>query len=199
MRRRTFLAATGSTASTITIAGCTEGSEGGDGTDGSDGGGGAGDGGTADPTGTPTAEPDGEADGLNVAMVTDGNEYYFEPIGLHVELGETVTFVNESGSHSSTAYHERVDAAGTTRIPDGAEPWDSGTLSGESETFEHTFDTAGSYDYFCVPHRSMEMVGRIVVGDPGGPAEGSMPSDGEVPDSDTIVDRGTVPHDQVHD
>jgi hypothetical protein len=36
------------------------------------------------------------------------------------------------------------------------------------------------------------MVGRIVAGEPGGPAEGSMPPDGEVPESQTIVDQGAV-------
>jgi hypothetical protein len=36
------------------------------------------------------------------------------------------------------------------------------------------------------------MVGRIVVGEPGGPAKGDMPPDGNVPESQTIVDQGAV-------
>jgi hypothetical protein len=36
------------------------------------------------------------------------------------------------------------------------------------------------------------MVGRIVVGQPGGPAAGGMPPDGKVPTSQTIVEKGVV-------
>lgn len=127
-----------------------------------------------------------------VEMVTEGSEYYFDPIGLYVEPGTTVTWTNESGAHSSTAYADGNGGASVTRIPEGAEPWDSGTMSEQGATFEHTFETEGTYDYFCLPHETLGMVARIVVGEPGGPAEGSMPPDGDVPESQTIVDQGTV-------
>lgn len=113
-----------------------------------------------------------------VAMT--GNE--FEPIGLAVEPGTTVRFELESGSHSATAYEDRV--------PDGADAFDSGTIS--SGGFEHTFEERGTYDYHCIPHQSMGMVGRIVVGEPGGPAEERPIPHGEVPDSETILDKGAV-------
>ena len=125
-------------------------------------------------------------------MVTEGSEYYFDPIGLFVESGTTVTWEIQAGSHSSTAYKKGNGPASVTRIPDGAKAWDSGVLSQQGATYEHTFETTGTYDYFCIPHKSLGMVGRIVVGEPGGPAEGSMPPDGEVPESQTIVDQGTV-------
>lgn len=144
---------------------------------------------------TPTDSDDSggsEADSNTVMMVTEGSEYYFDPIGLFVESGETVTFEIQSGSHSATAYQQGNKSASVTRIPDGATAFDSGTLSEQGATFEHTFEMSGTYDYFCIPHKSLEMVGRIVVGEPGGPAEGSMPPDGDVPESQTIVDQGTV-------
>ena len=125
-------------------------------------------------------------------MVTEGSNYYFDPIGLFVESGETVTFEIQSGSHSATAYKEGESSASVTRIPDGAEAFNSETLSGQGTAYEHTFETTGTYDYFCIPHKSLGMVGRIVVGEPGGPAEGSMPPDGDVPESQTIVDQGSV-------
>jgi len=127
-----------------------------------------------------------------VLMVTEGSEYYFDPIGIFVESGDTVTFENDSGSHSATAYKEGNGQASVTRVPDGADAFDSGILSEQGATFEHTFETAGTYDYFCTPHKSLNMVGRVVVGEPGGPAAGSMPPDGEVPESQTIVDQGEV-------
>jgi plastocyanin/uncharacterized membrane protein len=109
---------------------------------------------------------------------------YFDPIGLSVEPGTTVRFDLAAGSHSATAYE--------ARIPSGATAFDSGMLS--DGQFEHTFETPGTYDYYCIPHESLGMVGRIVVGSPGGPAEDSPIPDGDVPDSETIVDRGSVAH-----
>ncbi|WP_353635569.1 plastocyanin/azurin family copper-binding protein (plasmid) [Halobacterium sp. NMX12-1] len=127
-----------------------------------------------------------------VMMVTEGSNYYFDPIGLFVESGETVTFEIQSGSHSATAYKEGTSSASVTRIPNGAETFNSEILSEQGATYEHTFETTGTYDYFCIPHKPMGMVGRIVVGEPGGPAEGRMPPDGDVPESQTIVDQGSV-------
>jgi len=113
----------------------------------------------------------------------------FDPIGLHVEPGTTVQFEIASGSHSATAYEDR--------IPDEATPFDSGTISEGS--FEHTFDEPGTYDYYCQPHRSMGMVGRIVVGEPGGPAEATPIPDGDVPNSESIVEQGAVGIDEFDD
>jgi len=137
-------------------------------------------------TGTPgTATGTGTA-GMTttVEMVATSNEFYFDPVGLAVQPGDTVTWTIKSGGHSSTAYPDR--------IPTGATAWDSGILTSVGETFSQTFDVEGTYDYYCVPHQSLGMVARIVVGQPGGPAEGTMPPDGDVPDSQTIVDQGSV-------
>ena len=153
---------------------------------------GNGDGGSGETTTTATTETGGSSGSNSVMMVTEGSEYYFDPIGLSIESGDTVTFEIQSGSHSATAYKEGTSSASVTRIPDGAETFNSETLSEPGVTYEHTFETAGTYDYFCIPHKTLGMVGRIVVGEPGGPAEGSMPPDGDVPESQTIVDQGSV-------
>ena len=125
-------------------------------------------------------------------MVTDGTGYYFDPIGLFVKSGETVSFKIDSGRHSSTAYKKGATPASVTRIPEGAEAWESGILAEQGATFKHTFETSGTYDYFCLPHKNLGMVGRIVVDEPGGPAEGSMPPDGTVPKSQAIVNQKTI-------
>ena len=211
------------TALTVGVAGCGE-EEGPGAEDGDGDGDGVGDGGTtptdaadgATPTetedgaggtdteggagGTDTDETETTGTGTTggeetVDMVTEDSEYFFDPIGLFVEPGTTVTWNNASGSHSSTAYAESLDAADVTRIPEGAEPWNSEILSEEGATFEHTFEAEGTYDYFCIPHKQLGMVGRIVVGQPGGPAEeGSVP-DGELPASQDIVDQGSISYD----
>lgn len=128
----------------------------------------------------------GWVEAQEIPTVSMGDNY-FDPVGLAVESGTTVRFAIESGSHSATAYSDR--------IPETARPFDSGTLSKGS--FEHTFETAGTYDYYCRPHQAMGMVGRIVVDEPGGPAEAGPIPDGDVPDSDEIVQRGAVGIDDV--
>lgn len=100
----------------------------------------------------------------DVAMLTDEDGHYFEPHVVWVEAGGTVTWTNESGSHTTTAYHPEFDTP--LRIPDGAEPWDSGMFSEEGKTFERTFELEGVYDYFCIPHDYRAMIGTAIVGNP---------------------------------
>jgi plastocyanin len=194
MDRRTYLATVGATAAGLTVglAGC-EGAPG-QGADEPE---------TDEPTGT--AEDESAETGTpttgagtqpTVEMVTDGDAYYFDPIGLFVELGATVTWRNVAGAHSTIAYVESADRAAVTRIPSGAEGWRSEVYSEEGATFQHSPDVEGTYDYFCGPHKTLGMIGRLVVGEPGGPAEEGQPPDGELPDSQTILDQGSVSYDE---
>jgi plastocyanin len=105
---------------------------------------------------------------------TLGTKVWFDPIGLLVEPGQTVRWVNESNVHTSTAYHPANDGH-ALRIPKAAEPWDSGYLVEPGDQFEVTLAVPGVYDYFCAPHEVAGMVGRIIVGQPGGP--GTLPFD----------------------
>jgi plastocyanin len=134
--------------------------------------------------------------GTAIAMTSGGSAYYFDPVGLFVKPGETVTWVNKTGAHSTTAYAKGNGPASVTRIPENATAWNSKVLSEQGATFEYTFEVEGTYDYFCVPHKSLGMVGRIVVGKPGGPAEGRMPPDGTVPESSTIVEQNAISYDE---
>jgi len=73
--------------------------------------------------------------------------FAFDPPQLTVPVGTTVTWTNQDGAtHTATA-------------ADGA--FDSGNLSGGSGTYSHTFTTAGTFDYLCSIHPSMQ--GTIVV------------------------------------
>jgi plastocyanin len=101
---------------------------------------------------------------------SDGSRVYFEPAGLRIAPGDTVRWIQVRGYHTVTAYHPS-NGNHELRIPEGAAPWDSGVLLGQfpakGSTFEHTFTTPGTYDYFCGPHEAAGMAGRIVVGAPG--------------------------------
>lgn len=126
----------------------------------------------------------GTGSGQEPPVVEMGNTY-FDPIGLYVEPETTIRFEISEGRHSATAYEDRVPAEAT--------PFDSGILS--DGAFEYTFEVAGTYDYYCSPHQSTQ-VGRIVVGQPGGPAEESSIPHSSVPESERIRSEGAVSIDE---
>jgi plastocyanin len=103
-----------------------------------------------------------------------GTHVWFDPIGLLIEPGQTVRWVTEANVHTSTAYHPANDGH-ALRIPEAAEPWDSGYLVEPGDQFEVTLTVEGVYDYFCTPHEIAGMVGRIIVDRPSGP--GTLPFD----------------------
>lgn len=103
-----------------------------------------------------------------------GAEVWFDPIGVLIEPGQTIRWVVSANVHTTTAYHPRNDRH-SLRIPDAAAPWDSGFLVNPGDRFEVTLTAEGVYDYYCAPHEEAGMVGRIVVGRPGGP--GALPFD----------------------
>ena len=105
-----------------------------------------------------------------------GAIYYFEPIGLYVQPGETVGFVIGGSSGRTptiTAYHPDNDNH-ELRIPENAKPFDSGDPPRgrrDAPSFSWTFEVEGTYDYFSKWEEWRGMAGRIVVGKPGGPGE----------------------------
>ena len=109
------------------------------------------------------AQQGGDGEVVEVRMVTEGSEYFNDPVGLHVLPGTTIRFLNESDMHTATTYCEEFGKE--RRIPEGAECWDSGMLA-PGESFEVTLTVEGVYDYYCLPHEALGMVGRIIVGDP---------------------------------
>jgi plastocyanin len=104
----------------------------------------------------------------------DGGKVWFDPIGLAVEPGTTVRWLNTGNVHTATAYHPDNDKH-SLRIPESAAPWDSGYLVNPGDSFEVLLSVPGVYDYYCLPHENAGMVGRIIVGSPSGP--GSRPFD----------------------
>jgi plastocyanin len=92
------------------------------------------------PEPTPTA-PAGETEppaGTSAEVSIAG--FAFDPASLSVTVGTQITWTNED----STPH--------TVTFSDGP---DSGSLD-QGETFQHTFDTAGTYDYICTIHPTMQ-------------------------------------------
>ena len=74
--------------------------------------------------------------------VTVGNGgFFFSPSSVTIQPGDTVQWTWSSSGHSSTS--------GTPGSPDGI--WDSG-VQNQGFTFTHTFNTPGSFPYYCTPH-----------------------------------------------
>lgn len=120
---------------------------------------------------------------------TAGGDQIFDPEVGWLEAGGTVTFVIESGAHSATAYAEANGKP--NRIPSSAEAFDSGILSEQGAEFAHTFETEGVYDYYCIPHEAVGMIGTIVVGNPSPDDQpGLAPPQDSLPDgAATEIDR----------
>ena len=104
----------------------------------------------------------------------DGTRVWFDPIGVLVSPGTTITWTTRENVHTATAYHPANDDH-SLRIPEGAAPWDSGYLVNPGDRFQVVLDIPGVYDYFCAPHEFGGMVGRIIVTEPTGP--GALPFD----------------------
>lgn len=167
--RRRFLCTGLATAGSVLVAGCSGG--GGstdDPTDASgDGGGDA----------EETADSDSAGDSgskwtqTSTVEMTDGLKY--APKRIEVSVGTTVTWTNVGSiGHTVTAYEDE--------IPDGATYFASGGFDslqaakdGYAEeragnvkadgTYEHTFETKGTYKYYCIPHEMSGMVGYVKV------------------------------------
>ncbi|MBY0370922.1 cupredoxin domain-containing protein [bacterium] len=87
----------------------------------------------------------------------------FSPKQIQIEQGDTVEFVNTARiPHTVTADPSLAANAANVVLPVGAAAFDSGSLQ-SGETFSHTFDVAGDYQYICRPHERMGMMGRIAV------------------------------------
>jgi plastocyanin len=85
----------------------------------------------------PTAPP-------QIEVAIDG--FAFKPAEITVPAGTTVMWYNnDSVIHTATAR-------------DGS--FDSGSLS-NGDTFSHTFEAEGSFEYYCIPHPYM--TGEIIV------------------------------------
>lgn len=116
-----------------------------------------------------------------VTLIRIGNNYaegtwYFDPVAVYVQKGQKVRWVSRKWGATVTAFHP-ANENHELRIPENAPPFDSGpvplmdTAYRGWDTFEQTFNVEGTYDYYSRYHEILGMVGRIVVGHPGGPAE----------------------------
>ena len=88
-----------------------------------------------------------------VTVTVANNCFCFSPSSVTIHPGDTVRWTWSSSGHSSTS--------GTPGHPSGL--WDSLILN-QGAVFTHTFNSVGSFPYYCTPHGSCcNMVGMVVV------------------------------------
>ena len=97
----------------------------------------------------------------------------YDPTEITVAVGDTVVWANTSSrGHTVTAYD--------SGLPDGADFFASGGydsteaardafgselggLIDSGDSWSHTFEAPGEYEYLCIPHEASGMVGSVVV------------------------------------
>lgn len=158
LTRRRYLVGIAATGTGLGLAGCSSGGESTD---------------SPIDTSTETSSAGGGGDGewTRTDTVEMNDELAFAPKQIEVEAGTTVTWENVGTiGHSVTAYEDTIPedaayfASGGFDSEDAAvEAYpDEGNVT-EGETYEHTFETTGEYEYYCIPHEMNGMVGTVRV------------------------------------
>lgn len=71
-------------------------------------------------------------------------EYAYSPAEIKVKKGTKVTWTNED-----TVKH-------TVTMADDSKEGPKSELFGKGETYSYTFNTVGTFDYYCLPHPYMK-------------------------------------------
>jgi plastocyanin len=124
-----------------------------------------------------TFAPAAWAQGEEVTVRMEDN--FFDPANITIEPGTTVTWVQSGDNpHTTTSY-------------DGL--WDSGMIEGGSGgTFSFTFEEPGTYDYFCIPHEALGMIGSVTVTGSTATATGTATATAS-PTTSALADTGGPP------
>ncbi len=93
------------------------------------------------------AEPEVLQDTLIEVRLTD---FAFTPAHIEINRGARVRWIN-----TTNTFH--------TVTPDTHSEWQRWATTTAADTFEHVFATAGDFAYFCEPHRTIGMIGSILV------------------------------------
>ena len=94
------------------------------------------------------------AEDMTIEMLNkrdDGAKMVYSVDEAKVDVGDTITWVPTSKGHNVQFI----------TVPEGAEK----IKSKNNKEVSYTFDKEGVYLYVCTPHKSMGMIGLVVVGD----------------------------------
>ena len=92
-----------------------------------------------------------QANTVEVKLGTDAGMLAFEPSNVSISTGDSIKFVNNKLAPHNAVFegHDELSHPDLAFAP--------------GESWQETFSTAGTYDYYCEPHRGAGMVGKVVV------------------------------------
>ena len=95
--------------------------------------------------------PIAQAATVEVQLGTDDGMLAFSPSTVTISTGDSVKFVNNKLAPHNAVFdgHEELSHADLAFAP--------------GESWTETFSTAGTYDFYCEPHRGAGMVGKVIV------------------------------------
>jgi plastocyanin len=82
------------------------------------------------------------------------NPKFYDPSPTNVAVGTTVTWTNNDATLHTVYSGTPDDSANSGKLFQS-------TYMAKGQTFEHKFDTAGTFDYYCTLHPFM--IGKMVV------------------------------------
>jgi len=85
-----------------------------------------------------------------VKMGSDAGQLVFVPDEIKICKGDSVTWTNNKGGPHNVVFDEEAISMDEQ-------------LGEEGQTFTKKFDVAGSYGYYCEPHRGAGMAATLVV------------------------------------
>lgn len=151
---------------------------------------------THDPPGDHPGFPlvDSPEDGDSIPD-TEETEFFFDPVGLHVEPGEVVQFtVHGPVTHTVTSFDPYYE--GLPKRTPKEEPYSSPPIAaqedGPADSWLYRFNTTGVHDIVCLPHFPLGMVMRVVVFDPKKDSLADLSDHPDLPPAPVFANANTV-------
>ena len=100
--------------------------------------------------------------GATTHIVEMTGNYEFVPSELTIKQGDSVKWLMTTTKAHEVASGTVIEGPdGREGVPDGL--WKSETFSKMDESFTHTFNSAGTFPYYCESHVDQGMIGSITV------------------------------------
>jgi len=99
------------------------------------------------------------ANAVDVKLGSDGGQLVFVPDEVTIKVGDSVTWVGNKGMPHNVVFDEEA-------VPDGvdlAKINHEDMINEDGEKVTSKFDKAGTYAYYCEPHRGAGMNATVVV------------------------------------
>ena len=97
--------------------------------------------------------------GATTHIVEMTSDYEFVPSSLTIKQGDSVKWVLIEKVHEIASGTVIEGPDGKEGVPDGL--WDSGKMA--SGSFTYTFNSTGTFPYYCDSHLDQGMIGSITV------------------------------------